>query len=65
VNKTLADYEPKIRWLLIAIFAPVLIYFFFNVARDPALPKILKEAGFAVRERFAMYLGPTPKYKRR
>lgn len=51
--------------LAIGIFAPLLIWFIYSLARDPALPMIMKRAGFAIRDRFAMYLGPTPKYKRR
>ncbi|GBG27619.1 Hypothetical Protein FCC1311_038422 [Hondaea fermentalgiana] len=65
LGKTLSDYEPKLRMLGIAIFAPLIVWFLYSLARDPALPAIMKRAGFAIRDRFAMQLGPAPKYKRR
>jgi hypothetical protein len=64
-RKELADYWPPIKWLLIVIFAPPVVYFFASIATDPTLPGIMKRAGQVLRERFTVYLGPTPKYKRR
>jgi hypothetical protein len=64
-RKELADYWPPIKWLLIVIFAPPVLYFFASIATDPTLPGIMKRAGQVLRERFTVYLGPTPKYKRR
>lgn len=64
-GKSTEDYLPRIKLLLVAIFAPVILYAVVSLARDPALPTITKRLGRATLDRFATFLGPAPKYKRR
>ena len=45
------------RYILFFMFAPIVFYFVYNVARDPLTPHLIKELWFRIRDRMSGYLG--------
>lgn len=64
-SRTLDEFKTLLKWLLIFIFGPVVIFFLYNIVMDPSFPGLMRELGSRIRNRVAARLGPKRKKKRR
>jgi hypothetical protein len=51
------DYANIIKWMLVALFGPMILYFFYSIASDPTLPSLLWRALQRLGNRMYGYLG--------
>lgn len=53
------------KYILVGIFAPTILFFLYNVVRDPMTPHLLWELGMRLREKTSGYLGKDGEESRR
>lgn len=64
-QKQAAESILALQIVLVGLFAPLVIWFFYSIATDPALPGLMRQVGRNIKYRFSTFLGPAPKYKLR
>jgi hypothetical protein len=57
VSPITRDYAKVIKWILVVLFGPMLVYFFYSIASDPMLPSLLWRAMQRLGNRMYGYLG--------
>eukprot|EP00924_Labyrinthula_sp_SR-Ha-C_P013825 snap_masked-scaffold_5-processed-gene-14.20-mRNA-1 protein AED:0.97 eAED:1.00 QI:0/0/0/0.33/1/1/3/0/100 len=64
-RKSLGEGLVVLKWMVIALFAPIVIKFLYQVAKDPVGGFVARRLVEVFFENLRSFLGPSPKYKLR